>query len=305
LTGHTSGVNSVAFAPDGTYIVSGSWDKSICVWDSSNGAKLLQLAGHTSGVNSVAVSSDGTHIVSGSWDKTICVWDTSTGAELLQLTLHTGVVYSVAFSPDGTRIVSGSWDNTIRVWDTSTGFELLQLTGHTSAVSSVAFSPDGTHIVSGSQDNTIQVWDSSNAAELLHSTGYTATVNSVALSSVALHTGSEDTMVHVPLNSEHPPTVLIDSHNISPLAKPGVYTDILTTRLLNSYWYSTTDGWLNLKNTKQHLMWVPSDILQVLRHPHNNLIISQNGDLLVDLSQAKLGTEWVQCYAGSLSHDHK
>ncbi|KAG5733032.1 hypothetical protein E4T56_gene3575 [Termitomyces sp. T112] len=308
LTGHTECVNSVAFSPDGTHIVSGSMDHTIYVWNSSTGAKQLQLAGHTGGVNSVAFSPDGTHIVSGSWDKTIFVWDSSTGAELLQFIGHTGGVNSVAFSPDGTHIVSGSWDKTICVWDSSTGAELLQLTGHSECVNSVAFSPDGIHIVSGSWDNTICVWDSSTGAELLQLTGHTGTVNSVALSPDAPHTGSGETMVHicnVPLNAEHLPTVLIDPHNVSPLAKQDIPTEILTTRLLNSHWYSTTDGWLNLKNTKQHLMWVPSDILRVLRHPHNHLIISKHGDLSLDFSQAKLGTEWVQCYTGPPSHNHE
>ncbi|KNZ78580.1 hypothetical protein J132_11220, partial [Termitomyces sp. J132] len=284
LTGHTSSVKSVAFSPDGTQIVSGSLDNTICVWDSSTGAELLQLTGHTSGVNSVAFAPDGTYIVSGSWDKSICVWDSSNGAKLLQLAGHTSGVNSVAVSSDGTHIVSGSWDKTICVWDTSTGAELLQLTLHTGVVYSVAFSPDGTRIVSGSWDNTIRVWDTSTGFELLQLTGHTSAVSSVAFSPDGTHivSGSQDNTIQV-----------WDSSNAAELLHS---TDILTTRLLNSYWYSTTDGWLNLKNTKQHLMWVPSDILQVLRHPHNNLIISQNGDLLVDLSQAKLGTEWVQCY---------
>jgi len=33
---HSSRVNSVAFSPDGSTIVSGSWDKTIKVWDAGS-----------------------------------------------------------------------------------------------------------------------------------------------------------------------------------------------------------------------------------------------------------------------------
>ena len=121
LKGHTDSVNSVAFSSDGTWIVSGSDDKSVRVWDASTGVELKELKGHTRSVNSVAFSSDGTRIVSGSSDNSVRVWDALMGVGLKELKGHTGWVNSVAFSSDGTRIVSGSYDNSVRVWDVSTG----------------------------------------------------------------------------------------------------------------------------------------------------------------------------------------
>jgi len=61
-------VKSVAFSPDGTRIVSGSFDRSVRVWDALTGVELTSLNGHTSGINSVAFSLDGIRIVSGSFD---------------------------------------------------------------------------------------------------------------------------------------------------------------------------------------------------------------------------------------------
>ncbi|KAH0555818.1 hypothetical protein GP486_006235 [Trichoglossum hirsutum] len=148
LEGHTVGVTSVAFSPDGKQIVSGSWDTTVRRWDAATGAPLLPaLEGHTSRVTSVAFSPDGKQIVSGSWDTTVRRWDAATGAPLLPaLEGHTSRVTSVAFSPDGKQIVSGSWDTTVRRWDAATGAPLLPaLKGHTSGVTSVAFSPDGKH----------------------------------------------------------------------------------------------------------------------------------------------------------------
>ena len=62
------------FAKDGTWIVSGSDDNSVRVWDVSTGVKLMNLKGHTDTVKSVAVSSDGKKwIASGSDDSSLRV----------------------------------------------------------------------------------------------------------------------------------------------------------------------------------------------------------------------------------------
>jgi flagellar biosynthesis GTPase FlhF len=74
--GHQSTVNSVAFSPDGSRIVSGSDDKTLRLWDARTGQAIGQpLTGHQSAVWSVAFSPDGSRIVSGSSDNTVRVWD--------------------------------------------------------------------------------------------------------------------------------------------------------------------------------------------------------------------------------------
>ena len=117
LPGHTEKVSSVAFSPDGRYIVSSSGDKTIQLWDAQTGGQVgIPLQGHTDSVNSVAFSPDGRHIVSGSEDKTIQLWDAQTGGQVGNpLQGHTDSVNSVAFSPNGRHIVSGSFDKTIQL----------------------------------------------------------------------------------------------------------------------------------------------------------------------------------------------
>ena len=74
LKGHSDDVESVAYSPDGTKIVSGSTDNTIKIWDTNTGECLQTLMGHSKSVYSVAYSPDGTKIISGSLDNTVKIW---------------------------------------------------------------------------------------------------------------------------------------------------------------------------------------------------------------------------------------
>ena len=121
--GHTREVYAVAVSPDGRWVVSGSPDNTLRIWDPGSGACLRTLQGHTGGVEAVAMSPDGRRVVSGSWDKTLRIWDPESGACLRTLQGHTGWVTAVAVSPDGRWVVSGSNDKTLRIWGLDWAYE--------------------------------------------------------------------------------------------------------------------------------------------------------------------------------------
>ncbi|PVF93396.1 WD40 repeat-like protein [Serendipita vermifera] len=203
LKGHTQSVNSVAFSPDSKYIVSGSGDNTVRVWDAETGNIVTApFTGHKQPVTSVSFSIDSQWVISGSSDKTIRVWNAETGDLIAgPFEGHKDTVRSVSFSPDGKRVVSGSTDATILVWNSEMGNIISgPFEGHKGTVLSVAFSPDGQWVVSGSSDKTIRVCEA-DSGKLIAGPfeGHTLEVQSVAFSpdGKRIVSGSADATIRV------------------------------------------------------------------------------------------------------------
>lgn len=128
LFGHKNAVNSVAITANGSYIISGSADKTIKVWETQSEKNIATLTGHSEEVTSVAIYHDKTSviinlfIVSASKDNTVKVWKldiskpTSKPALLYTLNEHTETVNSVIIHPSGKYIVSSSEEGDLKLW---------------------------------------------------------------------------------------------------------------------------------------------------------------------------------------------
>ncbi|KIK58520.1 hypothetical protein GYMLUDRAFT_245944 [Collybiopsis luxurians FD-317 M1] len=112
LKGLTDPVSSVAYSPNGQYVVPGSLDQTVQIWNIQTKQCVSKpLCGHTAQITSVAFSPDGQYVVFGSLDQTVRIWNAQKGLQVGKpLEGHTRCVNSVAYSPDGQYIVSGSDD---------------------------------------------------------------------------------------------------------------------------------------------------------------------------------------------------
>jgi WD40 repeat protein len=72
-------VTTLVFSNDKKFLISGSWDKNIKIWELNTGIDIQTLKGHSSRVTSVAISHDDLYIISGSDDYSIKIWESKTG----------------------------------------------------------------------------------------------------------------------------------------------------------------------------------------------------------------------------------
>ena len=202
LQGHTEGVMSVAFSPDGRFAISGSRDKTIRIWDLNTGEEVRRCEGHRLGIWSVAISGDGRRIASGGNDTTLRLWDFATAEPIRTLRGHTEWVYTVTFSADGRHLLSGGGsagkDIAARLWDSGDGREVRQLNGNGQLISSVAFSRDGSRALTGSEDKTAALWDTETWSVKLRLAGHDSFIRTVAFTPDGIHavTGSGMTWSH-------------------------------------------------------------------------------------------------------------
>jgi WD40 repeat protein/tetratricopeptide (TPR) repeat protein len=104
--GHKTGfidsaaVETVAFSPDGRWVISSGHGKVARLWDAQSGELVRMFVGHSDDINVAVFSQDGSQVVTGGSDGKVIIWDTASGARLVTFWGAVGGEW-LAMTPEG------------------------------------------------------------------------------------------------------------------------------------------------------------------------------------------------------------
>jgi cytochrome c len=199
FTGHTAPIVSIAASPDGAFLASASWDRTVRLWP-LNGGEPRTLQGHTQNVNGVAFGTDGKTLVTAGYDATVRIWPLVGNGSPIVVTLpsplnavgvapdgeiataaangrvffispkgeKTGEVVAsetpliaLSVSPDGALVAAAGIRGSVAIIDRKARNVARVLVGPGLPVWSVAFFPDSNTVLTGGTDRMVRRWDAS------------------------------------------------------------------------------------------------------------------------------------------------
>lgn len=154
------------FSPDGTRLVTASFDKTVRLWDAPNLKPGKINAEHSDFVYAAAFSTDGQAVFSASKDRSAKRIDAKTGKATLTFSGNNDEMLCVAAHPKADRVVGSGLEAAIAWWNPQTAERVRLQRGHAGPVHELAFSPDGKLLASASADGTVRLWNGENGGQV-------------------------------------------------------------------------------------------------------------------------------------------
>jgi WD40 repeat protein len=212
---HAGDVEAVAFSPDGKLLLTGSEDKTACLWEVATG-KLVKKFEYQDGVTAVRFSPDNKMILTATRgyrlsrdpENRMFVWDAARLTSIKSFEVTPGYLTRAIFSPDSQSILSGTfdvipaelgatvykssffkastrdtgWTRNVTLWNARTGEEIRRFRGYASNVTALTLSPDGRYLLTGDDGGQAHLWDVTTGRQIQRFTGHEMGITSLAVS---------------------------------------------------------------------------------------------------------------------------
>ena len=153
--GHQDRINCLIFSNDGKYVLTGSNDNTIKLWDVNAAKELKTYIGHKDWITSITFLNDGEYFLSASNDNTVCLWNINQETPLkvfkMNSTVSTLIITKIGF-------ITGMYDGTIRIFDLK-GEEINVIKAHDKVVNHLEVTNNMDTLISCSDDKTIKIWN--------------------------------------------------------------------------------------------------------------------------------------------------
>lgn len=181
LAGNEAGEAVAALSADGAWVVTGTADGKLRLWNAANLQLVRELPPHEQPVTALAFGRDNALVASGDASGNIRLIQPQVGAILAAFSAPKGPVTSLAWHANQQQIASTSGDGTARLWRVPP-IVGRTLAGHTDQVTSVAAAPGGQVVYTGGLDQTVRAFDAASGQLQRQYTNTTGAVLAVALS---------------------------------------------------------------------------------------------------------------------------
>ncbi len=158
IRAHEKDINIISIAPNDSLVASGSQDKTVKLWNTTDLSLRATLKGHKRGVWDCQFSPIDRVVATSSGDKTIKLWSLNDFSCVRTFQGHLSSVLRVRFLKTGLQLVSAGADGLLKLWTIRTNECEATLDGHSNKVWALDMKPDGKTLVSGGGDSKLTIW---------------------------------------------------------------------------------------------------------------------------------------------------
>lgn len=178
--GHEQSIREMDLSPDGTRMLTASYDNFVRLWDVETGKtlnKFSEKGGRTSApycVKFYPVDPTGSVFLVGQSNRKIVQWDARSNEIVQEYNRHLGAINSITFIDNNRRFVSSSDDKSLRVWDFEVPVDIKYIADpKMHSMPCVTLHPNGKNFLCQGLDNKIHVYSTRDKFPANHKKKFT------------------------------------------------------------------------------------------------------------------------------------